>query len=250
MDDRGKSGGGSPQPKTHVDANLPVGENWLMAQYECFSCKKYLDGHPKIDVEGNIYCYLCAKNIVGIKDHLAEEQRAKYLKACEDHSAKRVDWNWKLESAQPSKTIQGLIIIGVAGGFAAFLDNPILFLPGLFVGMIVCHFYIQGRRKRWIHNHPEPADLPHPSISFLRDRIQLVDGESGTPLSSNYREQILERDGYRCQWCGEVYPADELEIHHIVPQAEGGKHFPSNLVTLCYHCHVAENWFGHKHKMR
>jgi hypothetical protein len=188
--------------------------------------------------------------MVGIKDRPAEEQRAKHLKACEGQWVKRLDWSEELESVLPSKTIKGLIIIGVAGGCAVLSNNPIFFLPGLFAGMVLCSLYVQRQRKNWIRNHPEPIDPPYPSISFLRDRIELVDGEGGTPFSSNYRQKILERDGYQCQWCGEVYPADELEVHHITPQAEGGKHFPSNLVTLCYHCHVAENWFGHKHKRR
>jgi hypothetical protein len=221
-----------------------------VAQFKCYSCNKDLCGHPKIDVDGTICCYFCAKEIVGIKDHPAEEQRKNYLKSCEIQLEKRFDWSERLELSMPSKTTRAIIIISVSGGCALFLNNPIFFLPGLFVGLFVCNSYVEGKRRNWIRDNPEPADPPNPSIKYLRDRIRFFDAGDGKLFQSNYREKILARDNYRCQWCGEVYSAGELEVHHVIPQADGGENFNTNLVTLCYHCHVAENWFGHKHKMR
>lgn len=64
-----------------------------------------------------------------------------------------------------------------------------------------------------------------------------------------YAMRILYRDGFTCQDCGEFHafinehgmacPADDgqLEIHHIIPVADGGGDEPSNLVTLCKRCH-------------
>jgi len=131
------------------------------------------------------------------------------------------------------------------------MANPIFFLlPGLVVGFIANQLYFNSQKKEWVHSHPEPVFPTSPSNSFVRDRIELVGGVSGTPLSSGYQKKILERDGYKCQICGEVFPADQLEVHHIKPQAKGGRHYPANLVTLCWRCHREETWFGHKHKMR
>lgn len=44
-----------------------------------------------------------------------------------------------------------------------------------------------------------------------------------------------QRDGDRCRQCGST---QGLEVHHIVPIAQGGDRFAlSNLITLCGSCH-------------
>ena len=48
------------------------------------------------------------------------------------------------------------------------------------------------------------------------------------------RQRVMARDGYRCVDCG---GKEELEVHHIVPLAEGGTNTPDNLITLCKRCH-------------
>jgi hypothetical protein len=47
------------------------------------------------------------------------------------------------------------------------------------------------------------------------------------------RTTILQRDGYRCYYCG----TDELlEVDHIQPVVKGGSDQPDNLITVCrYH---------------
>jgi 5-methylcytosine-specific restriction endonuclease McrA len=227
-------------------------ENEVMAiRYECFKCNKSLHGHPKIKVEGNICCYSCAKKVVTALDRVTEEKHAKEVKAYDVQYEKWKNWDEKRALALPSTNTQLCITLGVAVGCAVILVNPIFFLlPGLIVGFIVNHFYFHSQKKDWIRRNPEPTYPPYPSNNFVRDRIEIVGGVSGTPLSSSYREKILERDGYECQICGGEFRADRLEVHHIIPRAKRGKHYPANLVTLCWRCHVEEIWFGHKHKMR
>jgi 5-methylcytosine-specific restriction endonuclease McrA len=48
------------------------------------------------------------------------------------------------------------------------------------------------------------------------------------------RRAVLKRDNYRCILCGATR---NLEVHHIVPRAEGGSNDLANLVTLCTACH-------------
>ena len=51
------------------------------------------------------------------------------------------------------------------------------------------------------------------------------------------RIAVLERDQYRCQWCGE--PArhnDQLTMDHLVPYAEGGTDDEDNLVAAHRSC--------------
>ena len=64
-----------------------------------------------------------------------------------------------------------------------------------------------------------------------------------------YSLRMLYRDNFTCQECGEfhafinefgmIIPIDdgELEVHHIVPVAEGGGDEQQNLSTLCKRCH-------------
>ena len=48
------------------------------------------------------------------------------------------------------------------------------------------------------------------------------------------RLRILERDGWRCQVCGN---RQQLDIHHIFPRSRGGTDSQDNLTTLCRTCH-------------
>jgi 5-methylcytosine-specific restriction endonuclease McrA len=50
---------------------------------------------------------------------------------------------------------------------------------------------------------------------------------------SRTRLRVLQRDGYRCQWCG----ARATVVDHVVPRALGGSdHDPRNLVASCVPC--------------
>jgi 5-methylcytosine-specific restriction endonuclease McrA len=73
------------------------------------------------------------------------------------------------------------------------------------------------------------------------------------------RQQIIKRDGGKCQNCGrsseylrykkkppkhpskktkrEMYSLGDLDVHHIIPRAKGGTHELSNLISLCRKCH-------------
>jgi 5-methylcytosine-specific restriction endonuclease McrA len=50
------------------------------------------------------------------------------------------------------------------------------------------------------------------------------------------RRSIPLRDRFRCQYCGERFPADELTFDHVVPRAHGGKTVWENILTACIAC--------------
>jgi len=56
-------------------------------------------------------------------------------------------------------------------------------------------------------------------------------------MNESLRQQILERDGHRCQICGRGKPdGTPVELHHVDPKGLGGdpsKDVPENLITLC-----------------
>ena len=49
------------------------------------------------------------------------------------------------------------------------------------------------------------------------------------------RQQVLHRDGWRCQSCGTM---SNLEIHHIEFRSHSGNDAELNLITLCAACHA------------
>jgi hypothetical protein len=55
-------------------------------------------------------------------------------------------------------------------------------------------------------------------------------------LSRRIRLGVLERDGYRCVYCGRSSRETALEVDHIRPRARGGSDHPTNLVTACVAC--------------
>jgi 5-methylcytosine-specific restriction endonuclease McrA len=55
------------------------------------------------------------------------------------------------------------------------------------------------------------------------------------PLSyESLRQQILRRDGWRCQSCGTM---SNLEVHHIEFRSHSGANSEENLIALCAACH-------------
>jgi len=52
------------------------------------------------------------------------------------------------------------------------------------------------------------------------------------------REQIFERDEFRCVYCGEQFDVGELTVDHVQPRMRGGDRSSGNLVTACSACNV------------
>lgn len=50
------------------------------------------------------------------------------------------------------------------------------------------------------------------------------------------RKNIYARDQYRCQYCGNRFPSEELTYDHILPKSRGGKTVWQNIVTCCVGC--------------
>jgi 5-methylcytosine-specific restriction endonuclease McrA len=56
------------------------------------------------------------------------------------------------------------------------------------------------------------------------------------PISyESLRQEVLRRDGWRCQSCGSM---TSLEIHHKQFRSHSGHDSEENLITLCAECHA------------
>ena len=82
---------------------------------------------------------------------------------------------------------------------------------------------------RLIHTVNQSVRVP--SVPLLRryDRMLLRE------MKFN-RQNLFERDGYRCQYCGNSFVAKELNMDHVVPRDRGGKTSWENVVTSCIRC--------------
>jgi 5-methylcytosine-specific restriction endonuclease McrA len=65
--------------------------------------------------------------------------------------------------------------------------------------------------------------------TLRRPRLRL-----DVPLYKELHRRILERDGWRCQYCGCM---GNLQVHHIQSRSLLGDDAEENLITLCARCH-------------
>lgn len=55
-------------------------------------------------------------------------------------------------------------------------------------------------------------------------------------IKTKIRFDVLERDGFKCQYCGVGAKDAELNVDHIKPLADGGTNALENLITACLSC--------------
>jgi hypothetical protein len=62
------------------------------------------------------------------------------------------------------------------------------------------------------------------------------------PLPARLRFAILQRDAFRCRYCGRLGSAPGVVLHvdHVVPLAGGGATTADNLVTACEECNLGK----------
>ena len=66
-------------------------------------------------------------------------------------------------------------------------------------------------------------------IPAKRPRLRLA-----PELNEKLRQQVLCRDGWRCQSCGAL---SHLEVHHRELRSHSGDDAEQNLIALCTACH-------------
>jgi 5-methylcytosine-specific restriction endonuclease McrA len=63
------------------------------------------------------------------------------------------------------------------------------------------------------------------------------------PIRAQMRFRVLQRDGFRCRYCGRSGSAPGVVLHvdHVVPLAAGGGSTEHNLVTACEECNLGKS---------
>jgi hypothetical protein len=67
-------------------------------------------------------------------------------------------------------------------------------------------------------------------------------------IPNKLRNEILERDKYKCQYCGsDLTELEEMgfpaHVDHVKPRRSGGKHNPENLAACCWKCNLGKKDF-------
>ena len=65
------------------------------------------------------------------------------------------------------------------------------------------------------------------------------------------RNNVFERDGEKCQYCGHVFARELLNLDHVIPRHYGGKTTWDNIVCSCIKCNSRKaNRLPHEAHMR
>ena len=230
----------------------------------CARCGADLLGKPKINVEGNIYCYSCSKSEVSERKTVLREtarrqyehEKGIYDKAKGHHDARYAAWSENLRAYVDL----GYLGYALAIGAAVLLYNiSAEIAKGWgFIGVVIAFILWakisssikQKRDGEFRAINPEPKlDMAEPKLGSVSPVNHSPHDHDGSSLATTkYREEIIRRDNLTCQVCGKKKQRKNLEVHHIIPKSKGGTDDPTNLITLCKYCHDREDWYEHVRK--
>jgi 5-methylcytosine-specific restriction endonuclease McrA len=116
---------------------------------------------------------------------------------------------------------------------------PVLVLNANFEPINVCNtrrainLILSGKANLVMNGRGEIKTVsqafPRPSIIRLQRMVKRP-----RPRVRLTKREILRRDDYTCQYCGQSAPI--LTIDHVIPRHMGGVHSWRNLVTACSAC--------------
>src|SRR6185295_18851086 len=101
-----------------------------------------------------------------------------------------------------------------------------------------CRRTTQNGAGRDIDIAPEVFERASCDAKDLGSLDATVAERATTTVTPRIREQVFARDHHRCTAPG-CRSARNLEVHHIIEQAQGGTHELSNLCLLCSGHHAA-----------
>jgi 5-methylcytosine-specific restriction endonuclease McrA len=97
-------------------------------------------------------------------------------------------------------------------------------------------YLVRGRAEA-LEEYAQPihADLQMPAV------VRLTSGlKTGRRKVKFSRANVLARDRFRCQYCGQRFPKEGLTYEHVIPRCQGGKTCWENIVMACWPCNDAK----------
>jgi 5-methylcytosine-specific restriction endonuclease McrA len=95
-----------------------------------------------------------------------------------------------------------------------------------------------------VHTPTRSIRLPHVILLTFFDKLPCKE----LKLTRN---NVFERDGDRCQYCGNTFPREQLNLDHVIPRHYGGKTTWENIVCSCVKCNTRKaNRLPHEAHMR
>jgi len=61
---------------------------------------------------------------------------------------------------------------------------------------------------------------------------------SGNQKVKFSRQNVLARDHWKCQYCGQQFRTSDLTFDHVLPRAQGGRTAWENIVSACGPCNT------------
>lgn len=78
-------------------------------------------------------------------------------------------------------------------------------------------------------------------FKFIQDKYAILANKDirFSPAYKVWRQEVLKKDNFTCQYCGKKSPEVQLHAHHIKMFAtnEEERFYVDNGITLCHECH-------------
>tara|TARA_R110002051_G_scaffold147066_1_gene219836 strand:+ start:559 stop:1101 length:543 start_codon:yes stop_codon:yes gene_type:complete len=90
-------------------------------------------------------------------------------------------------------------------------------------------------RLRWAYN-PHLVDSSTANKGVIKPRNK----PNRIPIRPKLRFKILERDKFKCTYCGVSRDSAVLHVDHVLPVSKGGTDDEANLRTACQLCNIGK----------
>jgi 5-methylcytosine-specific restriction endonuclease McrA len=92
------------------------------------------------------------------------------------------------------------------------------------------------RRRRGYRYSLDGTPLPPEMVELRFTRYRRLDR-----VPYDLYMQVMERDGWKCHYCGVEPSQHDLGVDHVIPQIIGGRTTLSNLVACCRDCNTLKS---------
>ena len=142
------------------------------------------------------------------------------------------DWGRVRSSARPSSPLRPAFL---QREFGKDYDEAIAIIDAAVqLGLLdVAKRGVVAAQPRCIQCYERRAAIPEPSQATPKTRDL---------IPPQLRFRVLQRDGFRCQYCGRsARDGATLHLDHVVPVAAGGETTEDNLITACATCNLGKS---------